>query len=102
MPAKKKTNNMNDVSNKNGQDQRTAADQKLLDCLGKFNNVIVLGITKDGIFDIDTTNPDFASLHYLLNKAIFELNVYEKNIANQRQQNTVEEGLEVLESVSEH
>lgn len=66
------------------------ADQKLQDCMGKFTNVIVLGVTKNGTLDIDTTDPQFATLHYLLNKAIFELNVYEKNQQNNQQQKVIE------------
>lgn len=73
--------------------EKSAADKKLQECMGKFNNVIVLGITKAGEFDIDTTDPHFPTLHYLLNKAIFELNLYEKNTATNQQK--VVEGKQV-------
>lgn len=85
MAKQQKTVKINEATTTN-----TNADKKLQECMGKFNNVIVLGITKAGEFDIDTTDPHFPTLHYLLNKAIFELNLYEKNTSNNVKQKVVE------------
>lgn len=45
----------------------------------RFRNVIVIGVTDDGKLDIATTMPQYPTLHYFLNKTVFELNVHEMN-----------------------
>jgi hypothetical protein len=57
----------------------------------KFTQVVVIGVDKNGELDINTNNPSFPLLHFLLNRAIFKLNVFEdREIANFRAKKGVE------------
>lgn len=63
------------------------SDKILGEAQGKFQNVVVIGITQDSTIDISTTNPQYPVLHWLLNKALFNISIHEMN--NQPNKSTV-------------
>lgn len=43
-----------------------------------YTGVIVLGLNEDGVVNINTSFNNLAVMHWILNKSIFDLNVFEK------------------------
>lgn len=55
------------------------ADSVLDSSKGKFEHVIVLGVTKEGLLEVGSTIHSYPFIHWHLNKATFQLNVHENN-----------------------
>jgi hypothetical protein len=59
---------------------QTKSDIKLDEAKGRgFDDVIIFGIDKNNHLNIETTYDNLVMLHYFLNRAQFELNVFEAN-----------------------
>jgi len=55
-------------------------DQLLKNAEGKFSNVLIIGILKDGkTLDISTNQPSFMFVNYMLNRTAFQVNLMEHN-----------------------
>lgn len=55
------------------------ADEVLEKSKGIFETVVIVGVRKDGEIDINTNNPQFPIIHYILNRSLFKLNIFEDN-----------------------
>ena len=58
---------------------KETADTLLEKSKGSFDDAVVIGIKEDGSVNVNTSVENTLFCHWALNKAIFELNIYEKN-----------------------
>lgn len=59
---------------------KTPADMVLDQSKGLYNFVVVLGVNKNGGLDVNTSNNNLQNMHWILERALFKLNVYETNL----------------------
>lgn len=78
----------NEVENEVASDpQLSTADKVINDAFGKYDSVMVIGIDKaTKLLNIQSSFPSFPAMHYMLNKALFEMNVFEMNSGKKDQQ----------------
>lgn len=58
------------------------ADDILAESKGEFQNLIIAGINAAGDMQLKTSVQNVPFMHYLLSKATFELNLFEKQNSN--------------------
>lgn len=59
---------------------KTKAEIKLEDAKKlKFQDVIIIGLNEENHLSVETTYDNIVMLHYIMNRALFELNVFEAN-----------------------
>lgn len=75
------------------------ADKILKQAEGKFQSVVVVGIKSDNELDILTTHSQYPVLHWLLNKALFTINIHEMNNKNSTNEPVTEKAKEVIDNV---
>lgn len=65
-----------------GQEERL--NKTLAEAKEKFVDAVVVGVLPDGNIDILSSTPSFKHIHHLLNRAEFELLIFEKTLITQR------------------
>jgi len=51
---------------------------KLMEAVNKdFDHVMILGMKEDGSMEVSSTIDNTIPMHYILNRAVFELNIFE-------------------------
>lgn len=65
-----------------GQEERL--NKTLAEAKEKFVDVVVVGVLPDGNIDVLSSTPSFKHIHHLLNRAQFELLIFEKTLITQR------------------
>lgn len=69
-----------------GQEERL--NKTLAEAKEKFVDVVVVGLLPDGNIDVLSSTPSFKHIHHLMNRAEFELLLFEKSLINQRNSST--------------
>ncbi len=54
-------------------------NQVLMRNIDKLDNVVIVGVTKDGTLHIDSDRMAFEFVNYVLTRALFNVNVMENN-----------------------
>lgn len=59
-------------------EDKNEADKTITNALGKYDNVLILGIDKENkLLNIQSSLPNFPYMHWLLNRAVFEISLFE-------------------------
>lgn len=66
------------------EDQEERLNKTLAEAKEKFVDAVVVGVLPDGNIDILSSTPSFKHIHHLLNRAEFELLIFEKTLITQR------------------
>ena len=70
------------------QPAKETADLILERLKGSFSEAVVIGITEDGTLHVNTSVQNTQFCHWALNKALFELHLYEKQGQDKLQKDT--------------
>lgn len=72
-------NTNNNVSVDNNDIKVNPVDNVLEESKNTFQNVVVIGVLPNGTIDVRTTVAEYPFVHWMLNKAVFQLNIHENN-----------------------
>lgn len=61
------------------QKEQLTPNKVLMNNIDKLVNVVVLGFTKEGELQMETSRPTYEFMNYILNRAIFNINLLETN-----------------------
>lgn len=57
-------------------------DEILGECMGKYSSVVVTGIDENGSLFMRTSVASVPVMHWMMNRSIFELGLWEKTASN--------------------